>query len=356
MSDARQERVAYMDVARALGVLGVILGHAWYGSLAERVTLSFDLALFFFVSGFVYSEKYSARPDVLVVRRLRTLYLPFVRWGLFWLALHNVLIHAGIYSETIGYLGRGTPLYDFQGFLRAAFRIVTFRGTEPMAGALWFLASLFQTNVLFGVTSFVWLKLGCGSREWVRGLAVTALAAAGYASNPLLGNRVFIGTSLVALLVFYWGVLYRQYHGRIPLRWYLALPAAAIVIAAGGGVYFGANEYAHPLLLVTVVPAGIYASLFLSKLWEKNWFLNYVGTNTIFIIGTHILAFKLVALIQIWVDGHPFSHLAKYPVITGSGGWWIAYFLSGLLIPVAAKLGIDRLMATVRRGKDQRTE
>ena len=318
------DRVRAVDVARALGVLGVIAGHAWYGSALERVFLSFDLALFFFVGGYVYNESYSARPDRLMAKRLTTLYLPFIRWGLFWLIFHNSLLHLGIYSTRTGYLDQGTPWYDLRTFIQAGVRIVTFRGTEPMAGALWFLASLFIANVLFGLASFVTLRLFKRPNEGFRTVLVLILGAAGYLSNPLLHNRFYLGTSLVALVIFHWGVLYRRYSPLLPLRWYFAVAAGVAVtwaILRGGWVYFGANTYQSPVLLFTVVPAGIYASLYLSKVFENNRFLHYVGTNTIFIIATHFLAFKAVSLVQIWAYGYPDYYLAKYPVISGAGGW-----------------------------------
>lgn len=340
----RPERVAYIDVARAIGVVGVVLGHAWFGSLAERITLTFDLALFFFVSGFVYSEKYSSRPDLLAWRRMKTLYLPFIRWGLFWLALHNVLFSLGIYNAQTGYLDEPGKRYLAADFLDAAIRILTFRNTESMSGALWFLQSLFLTNVFFGVLSFGLIKLFQRPVEWLRAMLVVLLAVAGLFSNPVLNNRFHLGTSLVALLVFYGGFLFARQQGRIRLVWWAAVPAAVLVLLNRGYVFLGSNSYEYPWLLVTVVPAGIYASLWLSKQLERNRLLQYIGTNTIFIIATHFLAFKVVSLIQIQVYGYPDFYLAKFPVISGAGGWWIAYFACGLFLPLGVKYAFDRCL------------
>jgi fucose 4-O-acetylase-like acetyltransferase len=348
-------RVQYVDVARALGVIGVVLGHAWYQSAAERITLSFDLALFFFVSGYVYSEKYSQRPDLLAWRRLKTLYFPFVRWEFFWLALHNVLFYTGIYSGEAGYLGQTSYVYSLSDHFAAGLRILTFRGSETMAGALWFLESLFFSNVFFGLISFMLVRLFRRETEWLRALAVLACVVVGYLSNPLLANRMHLGTSLVGLLFLYWGVLYRRYEPLLLPRWYLALPAAAFVIACGGGVYLGPNSYQNPALLVTVVPAGIYASLYLARLLQHNRLLQYIGTNTIFVIGMHFLAFKLVSLVQIELYGYPSYYLSKFPVISPDHGWWIAYFICGLFLPLALKAGIDRLVALVKPSQGSST-
>ena len=347
----RPERVLYIDVARALGVLGVILGHAWFGSAAERITLSFDLALFFFVSGFVYSEKYSSRPDLLTWRRCKTLYLPFIRWALFWLAMHNVLFYLGIYSAHAGYMGETSARYLPADFLNAAVRILTFRNTEPMAGALWFLPSLFITNVVFGLLSFALFKMFNRPVEPARALLVFGIATAGYLSNPWLNNRLHIGTSLVALFVFYGGFLFSRFQDRVKLRWYAALLAAVLVIVNDGGLFFGENKYRNPWLLLTVAPAGIYASLYVAKRLENSRLLQYIGSNTIFIIATHFLAFKVVNLIQIYVYGYPAYYLAKFPVISGDNGWWIPYFLCGLFLPLGVKYGFDRCVASFRTRK-----
>jgi len=236
---------------------------------------------------------------------------------------------------------------------RTGLKIVGLSATVEMAGALWFLISLMTAIALFALASWTSRRIGWRP-ELVRATIVLILFALGYLNMPWLTWPAFINTSLVGVLLLYGGLLFRRFESRMPMNAIAAIGAATVVAFGGGTVNMGANQYTGPLVLVVVVAAGIYANLFVAHRLNGSRVLNYLGRNTIFVVATHFLAFKVASLAYIQINGSPAYMLAKFPVISGGGGWWIAYFACGLLLPMGAKRAYDWIAARIG-GQDPRT-
>ena len=330
-----------MDVMKALGVLAIVLAHSGPPPVVVEMVSTYYIAIFLFVSGYFYKEAYSDDLRLLATRRLKALYIPFVAWNLGYLALHNVFFRLNIYSSKVGYLEQVSHLLSVRNTVGAALRTLTLTATEQMAGALWFLITLITVTSVFGVTSWLCRRAAGKYAEYARAAAVLAIFAVGYANQTLITWPAFINTSLVGVLIFYGGFLFKRVESRLPLNAILAATAALIVFLGRGTVVMGANHYRGPLILVVVVAAGVYANLYVATRLQDVAILNYLGRNTIFVVATHFLAFKLVSTVMISTQSLPPYCLAKFPVITGDGGWWIAYFACGVLVPLGIKYVID---------------
>ena len=72
------KRLDYLDVAKGIGILLVILGHCQLGRIGEVHSLiySFHMPLFFFVSGVCFSNKYDFTS--LATKRFRQMILPTI--------------------------------------------------------------------------------------------------------------------------------------------------------------------------------------------------------------------------------------------------------------------------------------
>lgn len=84
--------------------------------------------------------------------------------------------------------------------------------------------------------------------------------------------------------------------------------------------------------------AGIYLNMYIGKIIEHipvlEGIMSYIGQRSLSILALPFFSFKLVNALYIVSNNAPHYWLAKFPVITGSGGWWIAYTLAGVGIPV----------------------
>ena len=59
-----------------------------------------------------------------------------------------------------------------------------------------------------------------------------------------------------------------------------------------------------------------------------------IGQNTLAVVILHFLCFKLVSYIGVLINKQQLFLVAAFPVLYCGGVWWIAYLLSGLVIPV----------------------
>lgn len=355
MAEVAPARKKYMDVLKALGVLAVVLAHSAPPETVVQTVSTYYIALFFFASGYFWNEDYTASPKLLLSRRLRPLHASFVMWNLGYLALHNAFFRLNLYSSQTGYMESVSAAYGVRETLGTALGIVTLQATEQMAGALWFLISLITASAIFGLISALVRPVAAPWTEPLRFVGVLLCFAIGYSNQQVLVWPAFLNTSLVATLVLYAGLWFRRVEDRVPVAPVLAALAACVVLVGRGTVNMGANTYAGPAIFVVVVAAGIYANLFAAKHLEDSRLLNYIGRNTIFVMATHFLAFKLVSVLYVLVHGLPIWMIAKFPVVSGENGWWLLYFMCGFLVPVAFKLGLDATTASAARMTRSRT-
>lgn len=264
--------------------------------------------------------------------------LAFCCRGLFYLAIHNLLFRSGLYSSLAGFQGRTSSLYGNADFARAGARILAFAGTESLGGALWFLPMLFAAEVVFVGVSWASTRFPLRWREPVRLTGVALVVLIGWRGQ--LDLPILREGALVAVFAVYAGTLARRSIDRIPWRGYIAMLGLLLLAALGGTVDFGGNRYAGLWQLVTVTLAGAYVNFYAARRIEDNRLLRYVGRNTIFILATHFVAFKLVSMAVIATTGYPeYGHAES--AIQAGGLWWVAYFVVGMAVPTAVKYGLD---------------
>ena len=97
-----KQRIEYIDLAKAIGIIFVIVGHIVSSdTVAKNVIYSFHMPLFFILSGFLLTirEYYSKETwKMLIIKKARGLLLPYIIWGLIYSAFsfkHSVFILYG---------------------------------------------------------------------------------------------------------------------------------------------------------------------------------------------------------------------------------------------------------------------
>jgi hypothetical protein len=73
-----------------------------------------------------------------------------------------------------------------------------------------------------------------------------------------------------------------------------------------------------------------------SRRYRGTTILLYVGNHTLSILTWHLLSFKAISLIIIYVYSLSTRRLAEFPVIEeyAHQGWWILYMVAGVTIPL----------------------
>jgi len=344
-----QKRSDELDVIKGLGIMAVVYGHAM-GPFAHIVFL-YHLALFFFVSGCLYKESYARQPFLLVKRRIRSLYVPFVGFGLFFGILHNILFKVNLYTDRLSsQYNQVSYLNSSREYLLNLLQIASFAKVEQLLAPMWFLPVLFIVQLLVVVPDSLIAKFAPRQRGILLSAVVAALFTLGYLYYPEK-NAVLrpVSIAMVVAGIFYFGHLFRQHGGDVAIKPQYALLSFLLLVVASryGSIDTGGHVFVSPHFYIACSLSGIYLHLFLARSVPEGSllkrFLVHVGRNTITILALHFLAFRAVNFLQVMIHDLPAYMTGQHPKIPTTGAWWLVYFVAGILLPLAVRAAYDRL-------------
>lgn len=293
-------------------------------------------------------------------RKIRGVYWPYLKWSLLFLLLHNVCFKLHLYDAVYGFRGIGANLYSMHDFLVHA-RDVIFKmeGHENLLGAFWFMKPLLLGNLLF----YYVLKL-TKNNNWLTMGVIVILACAMHSLNLVIpyANITYMVPFAASFIAAGYVIRNVQFDYD---KWYVYLVYMIIWLV-------GAAINPHPSMLnqsaKTLLPyivsaiAGTLLIIQISRhVTEKAAETNnatvrslfgamcYIGDHTLEIMTLHFVAFKLVSWLIVSHYNLPIGQIAEHPVIEkyAQAGWWVAYIVIGLVIPIIYACGKDRLLKTL---------
>ena len=132
---------------KAIGIMLMVFCHALFWDIP--FIYMFHMPLFYFFSGYCLKDKYLENPCKFVWRKIKGIWLPYIKYSLLFLAFHNVFFHLNIYNGSYGFNGRTSCLYSKLDFIQHFENIVIrMQGNEQLLGGFWFLKSLFWGNLI----------------------------------------------------------------------------------------------------------------------------------------------------------------------------------------------------------------
>lgn len=367
-----------ISICKGLAIILMVVGHAEAPSALTGFIYEFHMPLFFITAGYFFNLKYLNDEATFVKRRLRGLYVPFVKWSLFFLAIHNLMFRMGILNECYGNSAGGvTHPYTWHQIQQNAWSIVFSMGgyDEFLAGAFWFFRALLVASILF--------------------LAAYKLAAAGgrvlshwrgrHWADPLHSPATAIGVGAAVVVALYlallWksagqlrivtlvqggdrdlmgcfffgvGFLLRYALRRIPQPWWLTLLYAAAVWAFSrwmpASMTFRTSLH-QVLALPVAAVLGFLMTYNVSTIINRRdntlrRFLVYCGDNTLCVFVFHIVAFKAVSLVKIWYYDLDWLQMGCHLVIhehSQDDLFWLLYSIAGVGIPLFVNHSYHRL-------------
>ncbi|WP_405607802.1 acyltransferase family protein [Polaribacter sp. Asnod1-A03] len=285
-----KNRIEGVDLLKGITILLVVIYHLgiFYG-LSDIIRMyvgPFFMQLFFFVSGLFFSTKKSFK--LFFWNKVNRLIIPLL---FFYLLNYFVGFLASYFFSS-------SPLVDEFSY---ASLLDLFNGNEyfTYSGALWFLACL--TNAYFLMYLIFLIK-----NEVLKFLVVISLSLIGY----YLGvNKIdlpyFIDSSLTVILFFYLGTILKNNIDTIINKYsqtYLLLIFYALFIVS---IFIFDDElllmknYIDGNYFVIVLTAiiGIFSHFLICVKINKIKIINFLGKNSLIILGTHqvlIVLFKLI--------------------------------------------------------------
>ena len=340
-----------MSVCKGIAIILMVVGHAEAPELITNFIYTFHMPIFFIAAGYFFTAKYLSEPWTFVARRFKGLYVPFLKWSLLFLLLHNVFFHYGILNEQFGnWTGGVTHPYTFDVAMRRIWRMITSMSgyDEFMAGAFWFFRGLLVASILYMVLARLLQNAthrGLGACAAVICLLMAAVVYfrlkfdVNYFPLPNGGWREIWGVFFFGI-----GVIFSQYHSRIKYQGLISVACLAFLCYAATQHFCGMNNganYADIITLPLTGTAGFFMIHTLSGIinrresWLKRM-LVYIGDNTLYVFVFHIIAFKSVSLLKIWWYDLPFEQIGCHMVIHDMRPdlFWIPYSIAGVALPL----------------------
>ena len=344
-----------MNVLKALAILLVVSGHLEFSLLGIFPPYSFQLALFFFISGCLFKDKYLNDVATFVERRIKSLLVPYFWYNLFYM-LVTILI-----AKLTGKFW-GMPL-SFKNFFVTPF----LNGHQfDLSCPLWFVTQLFMTMITF---LFLFRVLNAVSKnKFVHLIFFTILGifaipfSKWFALTPLM---LIVIRTMFSLFFVYLGYFYVHYikdnYNMFTPKWF------GFVFVLQSILWMFNRDYdpEHGIglsyvlvwarfddqLFVPIVTAltGIWASLFTVKILypfvKDIQFVKDMGNVTYHIMANHLLVMYIMTAIFMWVHGIPVSERANHDI------YWIynpvqttyLYFVVTMVVTTYVGVGLKKL-------------
>lgn len=356
-----------LSICKAIAIILMCAGHAEGPSLIMKFIYLFHMPVFFIAAGYFFDKKYLSDPWTFCKKRVKGLYVPFVKWSLLFLVLHNLLFKIGVLNEQYGnWTGGVTHPYSWHQFLQRLVSIIFSMGgyDEFMAGAFWFFRGLLVASIVF-LLLYLLLRnrhrwLNDDTVPWVI-IALTVGFAWFKVANGLTIVTIVQGgiRDCWGVTFFAMGVLYRRHEQRIREHWVLTLTYAALLVL---GAYLDFQGMALKVKLHTVATLPVTGAIgFLMVHSIASWidrhegivkrFLVYCGNNTLYIFVFHISAFKLVSALKIWYYGLDWGQIGCHMVIHENSTtdlFWLLYTVVGTAVPLLGIHLARRLQSSLR--------
>ncbi len=344
-----------MNVLKALAILLVVSGHLEFSLLGIFPPYSFQLALFFFISGCLFKDKYLNDVATFVERRIKSLLVPYFWYNLFYM-LVTILI-----AKLTGKFW-GLPL-SFKNFFITPF----LNGHQfDLSCPLWFVTQLFMTMITF---LFLFRVLNAVSKnKFVHLIFFTILGifaipfSKWFALTPLM---LIVIRTMFSLFFVYLGYFYVHYikdnYNMFTPKWF------GFVFVLQSILWMFNRDYdpEHGIglsyvlvwarfddqLFVPIITAltGIWASLFTVKILypfvKDIQFVKDMGNVTYHIMANHLLVMYIMTAIFMWVHGIPVSERANHDI------YWIynpvqttyLYFVVTMVVTTYVGVGLKKL-------------
>jgi fucose 4-O-acetylase-like acetyltransferase len=281
------KRIEWLDIAKGLGMIFVILGHAvGFGTPPHNIIFAFHMPLFFMLSGFVHKP---CELGVLLKKRARSLLLPYFLF--FALGTVIALVFSGLtLKEWLSDLYYGNPEHTF-------------------VSSVWFLIAMFFVDILFELI----LRI---KQKWLQYTAVLTISAAGIAFGELyiygtIKFRLMLDLDVVPVALFFFAAGYyvkpflrdtvEKFKGRSKLAQAGIFAGIGIVfmvtVVLNGRVNLHGITYGNPLLFIIGGLTGSAALIIVSIWAESSPFkssLIYFGENTIYILGAQAIGIRVM--------------------------------------------------------------
>lgn len=320
-----------VTISKAIGIILMVLAHSGFSQYGDAFINMFHMPLFFFMSGYCFNDRHLQDPKNWLLKKVKGIYYPYVKFSLLFLFVHNLFYHLKIYKNS----------YTLHDYLFRGIRILVSMGChDQLLGGYWFLSALFWGLII----SFIFLKLFKNDvlKALLVVLSICFLMDSFHVLVPFLriNHMHFFASSFILA-----GVLYKRKEYKWETKPQVIIPIALLFILIGTEFWRGSvaslDYWKIPLYFATAI-LGTLAVFAIAKVicnYPFSSLFMSIGNNTLSILTWHFLCFKLASLIIIMMYVLPIDRLSDFPIIKEYAyrGWWALYFVLGIGLPMVIK-------------------
>lgn len=352
-----------INILKAFAILLVVSGHLEFSMLGMFPPYSFQLALFFFISGMLFKEKYLNDTLTFVKRRVKSLLLPYFLYEIFYVIVTWLIFH---------FTGKwwGQPL-TIKNLLLTPF----LNGHQmDLSCPLWFVPQLFITMI-----TFLFLMKGLFKITNNKFVHLAIFSLFGFLSIPVIKNiemtavNLLIFRTVFSMFFVYLGYFYMHYiKDKVDIfttKWLGAVIIFQSILWMFNRDYDPTHGIGLSYVLVwarfddqIIVPVltsltGIWASLFTVKViypyLKDVKFLKIMGETTYHIMANHLLVMYLITAIFFKIHGIPIAERAEHDI------YWIynpvqttfLYFVLTMVITTYSGYALQKINAKLFSAK-----
>ena len=347
-----------INILKALAIMLVVSGHLEFSLLGIFPPYSFQIALFFFISGCLFKDKYLNNVTEFFERRIKSLLVPYFWYNLFYMGV-TILI-----AKLTGKFW-GMPL-SFKNFFITPF----LNGHQfDLSCPLWFVTQLFMTLI-----TFLYLMRFFSNATKNKFIHLTIFTLIGLLAIPV--RKLFPMTPLMLVVIrtmmslffVYVGYYYTHYikdnYNIFTPKWFGRIVILQSILWLFNRDFTPEHGIGLSYILVwgrfddqLFVPiltslTGIWASLFTVKIlypYLKNVkFIQDMGNVTYHIMANHLIVMYLITAVLMKFHGIPISERANHDI------YWIynpiqttyLYFVITMIATTYIGVGLKKIHST----------
>ena len=340
-----------MDVMLAIGIIFVVMGHNYQPDILKLPAYTFQIALFFFVSGYFFKSQNSLKTKFFwIKKKVLNLLLPYFIYNLFYAFLTLYLFSRGVS------LGEKITFYNF--FVSP----FVYGHQYFLYLAAWFVPQLFLIHLS---AQFLIIK---DKKIYIFVLLILVLISSSLfiskyslEQGPVL---LILGRTAFGLGFYLLGKLLNIFENRI--KKYLVSPITfflAYIIYVSLGSFFGGFNYSlafgdfsnSPYVtlggtILAIIMVYIISDYIGRAVSEKSLILK-IGRNTFSIMANHLLVFFLINYVFYRFSLVPPASLSNIFYNYNVERIWFIYLILGIVIPLLFSLLLKNLINTLRKIK-----
>ncbi len=277
------KRFSWIDVLRALAIIFVVIGHTFTTSAIQNYIWSFQVPLFFFISGMLFKDKEEGFVNYLI-KKFRSTMVPYYFFGIICILIFAVVGDFAAEALSKSDINTDIPA-NLLGLLYGSAKTGNLEFNYP----LWFLPCMFCVSLIYyGIN-----KLTKKDTKKIL-LASLIMAIAGYILNyhtSIYGLPLGLDTAVTMTVFYSLGQAYRNEGMKYFNKpyWLVFIVIGWLVSTLNGRVAYSIDQYNNIILFYIASISGIIGYTCLAKLIDHNRVLEFIGQNTMAILVMHKL-------------------------------------------------------------------